>query len=350
MTLSPSTLGEGPAGRRTTTAAHRPVPRLGAHVAVRDGLVAAAGRARALGAGAIQVFVDDPRAWEPRATPHPDADRFRQLLAEQDVVLLVHASYLVNLASPDAEVRGRGIGRVTRELVAAARLGARAVTVHVGSHRGAGVDVGTDRVADGIARIMEGADREAPGHGRDAPRLLLETSAGQGDAMGVTLPQMAAILEAAARRGVGRRRLGVCLDTAHLWGSGHALDDPATVDGLLRQADALPGPEALALVHLNDSHAARGSRQDRHAHIGAGRIGEAGLGHLVRHPRLADVPMILETPELDAGWDALDMARVRSLASASQAPEPNAPPAAVVRDGMGGGAPTHTPGSPPDPA
>lgn len=321
-------------------------PRLGSHVTIREGLLAAAERARVLHADAFQVFADDPRAWTPRAGPQPDTDRFRALLAQRGTLLMVHASYLVNLASPDAAVHARSIERMTHELVTATRLGAHAVVVHVGSHRGAGVDVGTERVADAIARLLDGAAREARDD-LDRPRLALEVSAGQGDALGATVVGMGAILDACGRRGVDRDRLGVCLDTAHLWGAGHAMDDPTAIDALLAAAETTFGPRAIALVHLNDSRVARGSRQDRHEHIGEGRIGDVGLGHLVRHPRLARVPMILETPGLDTGWDALDLARVRALATGS--PGLSAGPsvdALVPAAGMGG-ARGHTPTSVP---
>jgi deoxyribonuclease-4 len=193
------------------------------------------------------------------------------------------------------------------ELVAAAALGALAINIHVGSHRGAGVARGVDQAATAIARIV---DQPIPD---PVPRLVLEVSAGQGDSLGVTIEEIAAIIDAAERLGVERHRLGICLDTAHLWAAGYALEEPSAIDALLASVDATMTPDALAMVHLNDSRAARGSRQDRHEHLGAGRIGEAGLGHLVRHPRLAAVPIILETPDLDAGWDAVDMARIRSL-------------------------------------
>lgn len=281
--------------------------RAGAHVAVGDGLLRAAERAHVLGASAIQVFTDDPRGWTPRHEAHPEAGAFRARLAAEDVLLLVHGSYLVNLASPDPEVHARSVERVRQELVTAGALGAAVVTIHVGSHRGSGVATGVERAAEAIGRIL------GTGAVEGSPRLVLEVSAGQGDSLGVTIEELAAIVDAAVGHGVERSRLGVCLDTAHLWGAGYGLDDPSAIDELLARTDALMGPDALALVHLNDNRAGRGSRQDRHEHLGEGRIGEAGLGHLVRHPRLAQVPLVLETPGSAAGWDAVDMARVRTL-------------------------------------
>jgi deoxyribonuclease-4 len=289
--------------------------RVGPHLPIRAGLSHAAERARLVGASVIQVFTDDPKAWVPRTEPHPELDSFRALLAEQDVPVLVHASYLVNLATPDDRVFERSVERMRRELLAGAAMGAVAVNVHVGSHRGAGVSEGVERAGEAIARVFAGLDG-APASGPDAapmPRLVLEDSAGQGDSLGVTIEELGRILDAAERRQVDRERLGVCLDTAHLWGAGFALDDPGALDDLLASVDRTLGPDGLAMVHLNDSLAPRGSRADRHQHIGEGRIGVVGLGHLVRHPRLAGIPLILETPDMDQGWDAVNMARVRSL-------------------------------------
>jgi deoxyribonuclease-4 len=318
--------------------------RIGCHVSIGDGLLRTAERARALGVSAIQVFTDDPKAWAPRVEPHPDVDRFRALLAARDIQLLVHGSYLVNLASPDLAVHLRSIERMRHELAAAAALGALVVNVHVGSHRGAGVQRGIELAAEAIARILDGQD----GLPEPRPRLVLEVSAGQGDSLGVSVEEMAAIIDAAQGRGVDGARLGVCLDTAHLWGAGYALDDPSAIDALLSSVDAQMGPDGLALVHLNDSRAARGSRQDRHEHLGDGRIGEPGLGHLVRHPRLAQVPMILETPDLDAGWDVLDTDRVRALLADIPLADAVATDALVVPARGAGGARTHIPGSAPD--
>lgn len=316
--------------------------RVGPHLPIRDGLLRTVERAQALGASALQVFTDDPKAWAPRTGDLPDVDRFRALLDAADITLRVHASYLVNLASPDPDVHARGIERMRHEMAAAAELGARAVNVHVGSHRGAGVAAGVDRVAEAIARIL------AQALGPAGPLLVLETSAGQGDALGVSLEELAAIIDGAAHRGVDRHRLGVCLDTAHLWSAGYAIDDPGVIDTLLASVDATLGDTALAMVHLNDARVARGSRQDRHEHLGDGRIGDLGLGHLARHPRLIDVPMLLETPDLDAGWDAVDMARVRAYLAQEPVAAGVLPTSDVVPAARVGGARVHIPGSPPE--
>jgi deoxyribonuclease-4 len=271
-----------------------------------------------------------------------DLDRFRALLEASDIALLVHASYLVNLASPDPDVHARGIERMRLEMAAAAELGARAVNVHVGSHRGAGIAAGVERVAEAIARIVD------PAAGRSGPLLVLETSAGQGDSLGVSIEELAAVIDAAERRGIDRGRLGVCLDTAHVWSAGYAIGDPFVIDALLTSVDATLGATALAMVHLNDTRVAVGSRQDRHEHLDDGRIGGLGMGHLARHPRLMDVPMLLETPDLDGGWDAVDMARVRAYLAHEPEAAVAVPKSDVVPAAGVGGARMHIPGSPPE--
>jgi deoxyribonuclease-4 len=324
------------------------LPRIGAHLSTRSGLPWVAQRAHELGASAVQVFTDDPKAWSPRTEPRPD-DGSRGLLEALGIEVLVHASYLVNLASPDPEIHARSIERVRHELAAAALLGASVVTTHVGSHRGSGVSAGIERTGDALARIL-GEGSALDGLDAPVPRLALEVSAGQGDGLGVTVEELGAILDAAERRGVGRDELGVCLDTAHLWATGHRLDEPDAIDELVTQIDLVLGPSAVALLHLNDSRTARGARQDRHEHLGEGRIGERGLGHLVRHPRLARLPMVLETPGMEDGWDAINVARAHALARGEPMVAGMSPAPPSVRAEGTGGARTHIPGTTPEPA
>jgi deoxyribonuclease-4 len=320
-------------------------PRIGAHLSTRSGLAWAARRAHEVGASTVQVFTDDPKAWSPRTEPRPDAES-RELLDALGIEVLVHASYLVNLASPDPEIHARSVERLRHEMAAAASLGASVVTTHVGSHRGSGVSAGIERTGDALAHILdEWSAVDGP-----VPRLVLEVSAGQGDGLGVTVEELGAILDAAERRGVGRDELGICLDTAHLWATGHRLDEPDAIDELVAQMDRILGPSAVALLHLNDSQVVRGARQDRHEHLGEGRIGERGLGHLVRHPRFARLPMVLETPDMADGWDAINVARAHALARGEPLVAGVSPAPLSVRAEGTGGARTHIPGTAPEPA
>jgi deoxyribonuclease-4 len=291
--------------------------RIGVHLALGHGMVRAADRARAIGATTIQVFSDNPTAWRRRSGPPRALAAFRARLAAHDIrPTVTHAAYLINLAGPEAEFWRRSVDLLTAELRMAARYGATYVNMHVGSHRGTDVMTGRRRLADGIARAFA-AERDADagddGSGGPQPVLVLENSAGGGDGLGATVEGLAAILETLDATGVPMARIGVCLDTAHLWGAGHEISRPEVVDALLAAFDHRIGPERLSMIHLNDSRAGLGSRHDRHEHIGAGRIGESGLRHLVTHPRLAGVPMFLETPGMDEGYDMVNMDRVRAL-------------------------------------
>jgi deoxyribonuclease-4 len=286
-----------------------PSPRLGVHLPLGTGLLRAAERAAEIRADTIQVFVDNPTAWKRRATPPKKLDEFRARIAELGIrPVSVHASYLVNLAGPDPGFREASIEVLASDLRAAAGYGATIVNVHTGSHRDTSVEAGLERVADGVARVLELAGDEGSG-----ARLALENASGGGHSVGVTLDELARIAELADRRGVPASRLGFCLDTAHAWGAGMPIDEPEGVDAWLAEFDAKVGFERLFMVHLNDSRSDRGDRQDRHEHIGAGRIGARGFRHLLCHPALRDRPCLLETPGMDQGYDAINLARCRAL-------------------------------------
>jgi deoxyribonuclease-4 len=285
-------------------------------------MVRAVERAHAIGADALQVFVDNPTAWKRRAEPPAELAAFRARLADLGIgPIAVHASYLVNLAGPDEDFFEKSVALLAHEMAVAPSYGARFVNVHVGSHKGAGTEFGTARVADGIARVLAVAAGEtgagAVGAGAAGlPLLVLENSAGSGDGLGTTAQELEAIFEAAAARGVPESALGLCLDTAHLWGAGMDVATPEGVDAVVAEVEARIGLRRLVMVHLNDSKAARGSRLDRHQHLGAGEMGDgAGLARLLTHPALAHVAYFLETPGMDEGYDAVNMERARRLAA-----------------------------------
>jgi deoxyribonuclease IV len=254
-------------------------------------------------------------------------------MTELDVApVAVHASYLVNLAGPDPGFRASSIEVLASDMTAAMGYGARLVNVHTGSHRDTSIQAGIERVATGVAEVLARVRRDsraspAPG-GTPAPEpvLVLENAAGGGWSVGTTIEEMARIAERAAAIGVAERRLGFCLDVAHAWGAGIAMDDPDTIDRWLAEFDRELGLGRLALIHLNDSRSELGSRSDRHIHVGAGRIGPRGMAHLMTHPSLRSVPFILETPGMDEGYDAINMARARALVAGE--PLDALPPAA----------------------
>ena len=287
-------------------------------------MVKAVDRAHEIGADAIQIFSDNPTAWHRRAAPPVELPAFVERLRVHDIApVAIHAAYLVNLAGPDPEFFERSIEVLATELRGAPSFCARYVNVHIGSHRGTGVDVGTERVAQGVARAFALADDA----GRTPATLVLENSAGAGFGLGVDLAELGAIADAIDAHGA-TDRVGFCLDTAHAWGAGVDLASPTAIDAFLGAFDARIGLDRLVMLHLNDSRAECGSRLDRHEHVGAGRIGAIGLGHLLRHPALAHVVVYLETPGMDEGYDAVNVARAYDLAAGR--PLPELPPEAMT--------------------
>ncbi len=290
-------------------------------------MVKAADRAHEIGAGAVQVFGDNPTAWRRRQAPPSEGPAFRARLAELDIgPVAVHASYLVNLAGPEEDFFGRSVGVLASDLRAAPGFSGRFVNVHVGSHRGAGTVAGIERLADGLALVL--AEVEP---GPDAAMVVLENSPGSGFGLGMDVDELAAIAEAAAARGLASDRIGFCLDTAHAWAAGIDLSEPEATDAFLDHFDARIGLDRLVMLHLNDSKSERGSRLDRHEHLGAGRIGAAGLGHLLRHPLLAHATYYLETPGMDEGYDAINMTRAFDIAAGR--PLADLPPGAMTLRG-----------------
>ena len=309
--------------------------RLGAHLALGDGMVKAAARAAEIGATALQIFSDNPTKWGRRAAPSPEIPAFRNRIDAAGIdPLVTHASYLINLAGSDPAYHDRSVALLAAELRSARRLGAALVNVHIGSHGGAGIEAGVERLGAAVRRALEAEDEPDPSDGPDdddvdpwssgaanialvqsAPAtIVFENSAGGGFGLGVDLDELAAIADALHAAGVPDDRIGFCVDTAHAWGAGYELSDPVAIDALLDGFDERIGLERLRLIHLNDSRSELGSRTDRHEHVGAGKIGEAGLAHLLRHRRLAHATYILETPGMDVGYDAINLARAIALA------------------------------------
>jgi deoxyribonuclease IV len=283
--------------------------RLGAHLPLAAGMVKAADRAHEIGASTIQIFTDNPTAWRRRAEPPAELEAFTERLSAFDIrPVAIHASYLVNLAGPNEDFFGRSVELLAHELRGAPAFGARFVNVHIGSHRDTGIEVGARRIGEGVALTLAQVDDDA-----DAALLVLENSSGSGFGLGTDVRELAIIAEAIAASGVPDQRVAFCLDLAHAWGAGIDVGSPDATDAFLAEFDARIGLDRLVMVHLNDSRSELGSRSDRHEHLGAGRIGTEGIGHVLRHPALAHAAYLMETPGMDEGYDAVNMARARAL-------------------------------------
>jgi deoxyribonuclease IV len=301
----PRTVADEPRRRLTWPSG---APRVGIHLGVGTGLMRAARRARQIGATALQIFSDNPTAWRRRQEAPRDAATFVAYLEKAGLrPVAVHASYLINLAGRAEPFASQSRTGLIHELQRAPTYGATLVNTHIGSHRGGGREAGIQRIAENVAAALA----EAP-HG---VKLVLENSSGGGDNLGSTIEELARILDTtAAISGDHAEPLAFCLDTAHLWGAGYDVANPEAVVTLIDRFDQLLGLDRLALVHLNDSRSLRGSKNDRHEHLGAGEIGPAGLSAFLRDERLAPgTAFMMETPGVEAGYDAVNMRRARML-------------------------------------
>ncbi len=288
--------------------------RIGAHMPLAGGMVKAVERAAAIGASTMQIFTDNPSAWKRRAEPPAELPAFRARLVALDIgPVSIHAPYLVNLAGPDPRSFDRSVDLLVQEMRGARTFGARFVNVHIGSHLGHGVAAGVERLAQGVHEVLS----RAATPGQDDTMLVLENSVGSGGGLGTTVDELAWIADALGEAGIPTDRLGFCLDIAHAWGAGLDMATPGAIDDLLGEFNERIGLSRLVMVHLNDSRSERGSRTDRHEHLGAGRIGAIGLAHVLRHPGLTDAAYVLETPGMDQGYDAINLERARALAAGS---------------------------------
>jgi deoxyribonuclease-4 len=279
--------------------------RLGSHLSIAGGPHNALRKAAALGFETVAMFVRSHVQWNSPPLGDEAVGAFRRTRKRLGISPVVaHGSYLVNLAG-DEVVRPKSINAMVEDLDRCGRLGIEYLVFHPGAH---------DDPDEGIARIAEGIDEVLDRCPRRRPRLLLETTAGQGRSIGHRFEQLADILSRVRRT----RRVGICLDTCHVFAAGYDFVTPARARAMLDELDRVVGLGRLMAVHLNDSKRPAGSRVDRHAHIGHGEIGEKGFRSLLRDERLAEVPMILETPkELDdAGreWDERNAEAIRRLA------------------------------------
>lgn len=275
----------------------------GAHVSTAGGIHTAIDRAVAIGADAVQIFTQSPRAWRPTNHPPENLRRFRERRDEEGIAAAVcHALYLINLATPDGTVWEKSRASLLHTVAVACAIEADGVVLHVGSHLGAGFEAGLERAVPALEEALAACNGTGTW-------ILLENSAGAGGTIGRSADELAALVDRLGRH----PRLGLCLDSCHLWVSGTDVTDPAVLDEALADVDARIGLDRLRCLHVNDAAAPLGSNRDRHANVGDGLMGEK-LGLFVAHPRLQGLPAILETPGPDNhGPDAAEVQRLRDL-------------------------------------
>jgi deoxyribonuclease-4 len=274
---------------------------LGAHVSAAGGLDRAIDRIEALGGHAVQVFTQSPRRWQPTAHDPASIERFVLRRREAGVrYVACHALYLINLASPDRLLRRRSAEALLATVDVAVAIGGD-VVFHVGSHLDTDAAASLRRIRPAIKPALERASGET--------HLLLENSAGGGGTIGRSVDELATVVEQLG----SDRRLGICLDTCHLWSSGVDVTASGAVDALAAEIDDRLGLSRVRALHVNDTRDPLGSGRDVHANIGQGRLG-TGLAVLLGHRAFRDLPALLETPGRDGkGPDALEMRRLRRL-------------------------------------
>ena len=281
-------------------------------MSIAGGLPRAVERARAAHCDTLQIFTKSSGQWRARPLPDAEVAEFRRLSEKLDVRPVIgHASYLINLASPDDTLRQRSSAALGEELDRAEALGLLGVVLHPGSYTTTSEEEGLARIADGIVGVL--AERL-----EQRTMLLLEHTAGQGTNLGHTFEQLGTIITEVERAPTATR-IGVCLDTCHLLAAGYDLGSDTGYADTMRQLDEYVGLDRLRALHLNDSKTPRGSRVDRHTHIGSGHVGLSAFRRLLTDPRLNDLPMVLETPKTRSGKtaeiepDPMDLENLKTL-------------------------------------
>ncbi|RDI71371.1 deoxyribonuclease IV [Halopelagius longus] len=272
--------------------------RVGAHESIAGGVFNAVDRQLEDGGNCGQIFTHSPQVWQDPNIADDDAERFRSLSEENDVgPWVIHTSYLVNLCTPKDGLRKKSLDSMQKEVDAAHKLGIPYVNVHLGAHTGAGEQQGLDNAVSVLDEL------DIP----DDVTVLIESDAGSGTKMGDEFEHLAYVLEES------EQDLDICLDTAHAFAAGYDLSTAEGVEETVAELDATVGLEHLQCVHLNDSKHECGTNKDEHAHIGEGLIGEEGMRAFINHPDLADVPLVLETPNEDGKGFEWNINRVREL-------------------------------------
>jgi deoxyribonuclease-4 len=274
---------------------------IGAHISTKGGLHTVFDRAAEINASALALFAKNSNQWKGKELTDADVALFHELRTVRPIV--THASYLINLATTNAEFHRKSIAAMIDELDRAERLGAHGVVLHPGAHMGAGVNAGLEQ----IARSLDQIHAALPNH---KVVTLLETAAGQGSCLGCSFEELGQIIELVD----DKARVGVCVDTCHIFAAGYEI---RTRDGYERTIDELEkhvGIDNVGAFHINDSKKPLGSRVDRHEHIGDGMIGREAFGFLLNDPRFTRLPKLLETPKaIEHESDRKNLAVLRSL-------------------------------------
>ncbi len=284
---------------------HRTI--FGAHMSVAGGMENAFSAGVETGCDCLQIFVKNQRQWHASPLSPEQIARYKEAASATGLApVIAHATYLLNLASPKKDMRDKSIRCMIEELGRCEALGVSGLVFHPGAHM-------DDTIETGIKHIAESLDIVHKACEGFESMILLETTAGQGSAIGWQLQQIGDIID----QTTNPKRLGVCLDTCHLFAAGYDFRSREGYEAMIDEMERAFGIERIKCIHTNDSKKECGSRVDRHDHIGQGKIGKAGFVHFVNDKRFAGTPMILETPKGKDGrgtnLDKVNLKRLRAM-------------------------------------
>jgi deoxyribonuclease-4 len=278
---------------------------LGAHMSIGGGVHTAIERACSIGCTSMQIFVKNNMQWFARPLTRPEIGAFLKHTQRRELLsVFAHANYLINLAATNPQFHANSLRALAEELIRADQLKLPFLVLHPGAHLGAGEEAGLERIIESIDRVLSGIPKIKT-------RIALETTAGQGSCLGSKFEHLAYIISRVREP----QRLCICLDTAHIFAAGYDIGSEEGIRKTFREFDRVVGRDRLAAIHVNDSKTVRGSRVDRHEHVGKGKIGLEAFRFIMRDRRFRKIPKVLETPKgKDLREDVENLRTLRILA------------------------------------
>ena len=276
--------------------------KLGVHLSIAGGVYKSLEKADKMGINTVQIFLKNNNRWQGKEFSKKEIDEFKNLRSSfSEINIFAHSGYLINLAG-DGENLDKSIDTLKNEINRAHILDIEYIVIHPGSHKGRGVETGIKSIAENVDYIFKDDQTNV--------KLLLETTAGQGTSIGHRFEHLQKIIDHSSFP----ERLGVCIDTCHIFSAGYDFTTEESLDKTLFQFNEILGFDRLKLIHLNDSKKGLGSFVDRHEHIGDGEIGIDGFSLLLNDKRIDDVPIVLETPKFDDDQaDIMNLKKVRDI-------------------------------------
>jgi deoxyribonuclease-4 len=276
---------------------------LGVHVSGAGKIYESLNRAHDLGCNTMQIFARNPQQWQGKPLDDADVEEFKIRRNKFKInPIFIHISYLINLASPNPKLYGGSIHAYIKDMQEAERLKADYIVTHMGSHKDTSEDAGIKRLIIALNKILDNTLQSKVG-------ILLENTSGSGSWLGYKFEHQKNIIAGLKKKS----RVGLCLDTAHAYLAGYDLSTKEGLGSILDEIERLVGIKLIKLIHLNDAYGALASHHDRHDHIGQGSIGMEGMRRIINHPKLRNIPMILETPKDEPSSDAMNLKLVRKL-------------------------------------